>query len=73
MYMGNAVLPQAALSISLMQQRLINLTAEDVIEGNDMTREVLELPMSINFAKMTQVSNVSVLMLSDASHGGSGP
>lgn len=43
MYMGNAVVPQAENTTSLMQQRLGGLRVRDKIYGNNAVKEIFKL------------------------------
>lgn len=69
MFLGNGVLPQAALVTSKMQQRLGNLKVSDILDANRMTNEILRLTPTIRYAKPNSVCEVKLISLSDASHG----
>lgn len=69
MYLGSAVLSQASFVTLRMQQEIGRLQVSHIIEANAMVAEVLQLKPEIRFIRPLKVSGVSLLSLSDASHG----
>lgn len=73
MYAGNAVIPQAVLVTSLMQQKLGCLTVAYVREANKMLKELLTLHHArIRYMTPMGMEDAHVLTLSDAAHRGKG-
>lgn len=70
MYLGNAVVPQAALDTSLVQERLERLKVSHLLEANEALREILALHPSIRYSAPEATNEARVQTLSDASHGG---
>lgn len=70
LYLGQAVLPQASLIASKMQQRSGSLYVSDALEANVMVREVLWLKPTILFSKASDTKHITILAFSDASHAG---
>ena len=68
LYLGNGVLPQAALVVSIMQQRLANLKVQHVIDANDMLKDLLKLKPWITFRRPSNTDTVTYCTFSDASH-----
>lgn len=68
LYLGQAVRPQACFVASKMQQKLGRLLVSDVMEANLMLRELKKLSPSVTFSKPTDVTNIDIYTLSDASH-----
>lgn len=70
MYLGNSIIPQASMATSKMQQRLGNLRVKDLVEGNLVTKEMLRLRPYIRYIRPVNVTNMRLISISDASHGG---
>lgn len=70
MYMGNAVVPQAAMITSKMQQQLGDLRVKHIVDGNNLMKEVMTLRPYIKYRRPPGLSNIKVVSLSDAAHGG---
>lgn len=70
LYLGQAVIPQANLIASKMQQRLGSLHVSHIIEANAMVRELLRLKPAIMFLKAKNIKSVAITTFSDASHAG---
>lgn len=68
LFLGNAVLPQAAFVTSLMQQKLGCLLVQPLLDANEMVKEVLELDHWIRFPKCHEVKRILLSTFSDASH-----
>ena len=68
LYLGNGVMPQASLVVSLMQQRIGNLTVQNLIDANEMLRDLLKLKPWITFRRPTNTESVTYCTFSDASH-----
>lgn len=69
MYLGSAVVLQAVLATSFMQERLANLRVANVLAGNEILRDILALKLLIMFPAVANVIEVRVMTMSDASHG----
>lgn len=67
-FLGNFVLPQAVLEVSLMQQRLAKLTLSNLIDANVMTGKLRNLLFVIRFRRTLKFTQVSLVTFSDASH-----
>lgn len=70
MYMGNAIVPQASMVTSKMQQRLGDLRVKHLIDGNASVKEILKLRPYISYRRVTGCPDVRLVSLSDAAHGG---
>lgn len=70
MYLGNALMPQASMTTSKMQQKLGNLRVKDLSEGNRSMREILTLRPYIRYKRVTERTDIRIISLSDAAHGG---
>lgn len=68
LYLGNGVLPQASLVVSLMQQRISGLSVKSLSEANDMLAELRKLKPNIYFRRVDNSTNVSLCSFSDAAH-----
>lgn len=71
LYMGNAVLPQASLVASRMQQRIADLRVWHLSDANAMLKELLGLDIRLTYRPMRTVTFARIVCFSDASHGGS--
>lgn len=71
MYMGNSVTPQASFITSRMQQELGDLRVGHIIEGNNRTKEMVNLRPYIRYIRPSGMSDMRIVSLSDAAHGGS--
>lgn len=70
MYMGNSVVPQAAMITSRMQQHLGDLRVKHIIEGNSNMTDITQLRPYIRYIRPTNPQKVKIVSLSDAAHGG---
>lgn len=68
LYLGNGILPQAALVVSLMQQRLPRLKVAHLVDANEMVHGLRTLDPTIVFKRVPKAENASLCALSDASH-----
>lgn len=69
LYLGQAVLPQACMVASKMQQKLRLLKVIHLLDANSMTAELKKLRPRISFRAPAEISNVMIHTFSDASHG----
>lgn len=67
MYLGTAIVPQAALVTSRMQQRLGDL---HLVDANNMLREIMKLSLKITNLKPSNISKTILMSVSDAAHRG---
>lgn len=72
MYLGNAVVPQAALTTSRMQKNLGDLRVKDIIDGIRSLKEILRLRPYISYLRPNTMKPVRIVSLRDAAHGGAG-
>lgn len=70
LYLGQAVLPQACLVASKMQQRIGSLHVSDMLDANQMVKELLSLQPSLLFLSSVEDFHATLITLSDASHAG---
>ena len=68
LYLGNGVMPQASLVVSIMQQRIGNLKVQHLIDANEMLRDLLKLKPWITFRHPRNTNQVTYCTFSDASH-----
>lgn len=68
LYLGNGVLPQASLVVSLMQQCIANLKVQHLIDANEMLKDLLKLKPWITFRRPSNTEQVTYCTFSDASH-----
>ena len=68
LYLGNDVMSQASLFVSIMQQRIGNLKVQHLIDANEMLRDLLKLKPWITFRRPINTENVTYCPFSDASH-----
>ena len=68
LYLGNGVLPQASLVVSIMQQRNSNLRVQHLLDANEMVRDLLDLRPWVTFTKPEGVTKLQYCTFSDASH-----
>ena len=68
LYLGNAVLPQAALITSLMQQKLGSLRVQHLVDANTMLKEILQLKPWMCYHCPGSIESVTIVSFSDASH-----
>lgn len=68
LYLGQEVLPQVCFVTSGMHQELESLLVSEVMKTNLMLRELKKLSPSVTFSKPTDVTNIDICTLSDASH-----
>lgn len=71
MYMGNSVITKAALMTSRMKQELGNLQVKHIILGNNRMKEMQNLMPYIGYIRPGGLSDMRIISLSDAAHGGS--
>lgn len=71
LYLGQAVIRQACLMASKMQQRLGPLRVSYITEANTMVRELLRWRRSVKFTKVRNNKPISIVSFSNASHAGS--
>lgn len=70
LYLGQAILPQAYMTASKMQQRLGSLHVSNILEANCMVREFRRFRPTILFRKPSTVKVASILTFSDSFHSG---
>lgn len=70
MYMGNSVVPQAAMTTSKMQQHLGDLRVKHITEGNVGMKDMIDLRPYIRYRRPVGMYNMKIVSVSDASHGG---
>lgn len=70
MYLGNAVVPQAAMITSRMQQRLVNLRVKDIIDGNNRMKYLTLIRPYIRYISQKGASDKRIISRSDAAHDG---
>lgn len=70
MYMGNSVIPQAAMVTSKMQQNLGDLRVRHILEGNSAVKEIINLGPYIRYLRPSRDMVTWIISLSDAAHGG---
>lgn len=68
LYLGNGVLPQASLVVSLMQQRITNLTVAGLCDANEMLAELRKLKPTITYRHVENSTEVSLCTFSDVAH-----
>lgn len=68
LYLGNGVMPQASLVVSIMQQKIGNLKVEHLIDANIMVAELMKLGSKIIYRKVSNPTDVCLFTLSDAAH-----
>lgn len=68
LFLGEAVLPQATMMTSFLQQKIGQLKVKHLVEANDMLKHLLKLRPIIMFIKPVQPRNASIVRYSDASH-----
>lgn len=71
LYLGQAVLPQACLVASKIQQRLGMLKVAHLVDANEMLAELHKLKPRLVYRNPGNITNVIISTLSDASHGAS--
>lgn len=69
LYLGQAVMPQASMVASRMQQKLGLLRVLHMIDSNRMLSELKVLPPRLLFRNTDYIAEVMVCTMSDASHG----
>lgn len=69
LYLGQAVLPQACLVASKMQQKLGMLKVGHLMEANTMLGDLKKHRPSLYFRSPSNISDISISTFSDASHG----
>lgn len=69
MYLGNAILPQAGMMASCMQQKIGALTVTKLMECNRYVDEIMGLRPYIRYIRARGVCNMKLISMSDASHG----
>lgn len=71
LYLGQAILPQACIVASKMQQKLGLLRISHLIDSNSMLKDLKALPPRLLFKYPCRRQQVIICTMSDASHGAS--
>lgn len=69
LYLGQAVLPQACLVASKIQQKLGLLKVGHLMEANAMVAELKKLLPALLYRASRNIKDVMIYTFSDASHG----
>lgn len=70
MFLGNAILPRAAMFTSKMQQKIGWIQVKDILQENIWEMEVIKMKYVIRFVKPGRSEDVKLISISDAVHGG---